>query len=152
MADLARGGLVMLVVGLTIAGFGGYDYVQQSSAVEDAVSVDVTITDTHVESVSGRRGSTNYRPVVSFDYRYRGESYTANNLYPATFDPEYDSRSKARSALAGYEPGDEVTAHVDPDSPGGAFLEREVSNGPLRFMAIGGVGALLGAVSAIRGS
>nr|WP_240147558.1 DUF3592 domain-containing protein [Halorussus sp. JP-T4] len=141
----------MLVIGVAVAGFGGYDYLQQSDAISDAVTVEATITGTNVESVSQRRGGPAYRPEVTFDYRYDGSDYTSNNLYPATFTANYDTKSEAESVLQGYEAGETVTAYVDPNSPGSAFLEQKKSDGPLKLAAIGGLLALIGGVSAFRG-
>lgn len=145
-----RGGLLILVLGLALAGFGAYDYVQQSEAISKAVTVDATVTDTNVDRVSQRRG-TEYRPEVTFEYTYRGESYTASNLYPATVATNYDTLSEAESAISEYGVGDTVTAYVNPDSPGTAFLKHKKSNAPLKFAAIGGICILIGGVSAVRG-
>ena len=149
--DPVRGGALMLVLGLAVAGYGGYDYLQQSGAISNAVAVEATVTGTDVESVAQRRGGPEYRPEVTFDYRYEGRSYASSNLYPATFTVNYDTKSAARSVVAEYEEGATVTAYVDPDAPGRAFLERKRSNGPLKLAAIGGLLALIGVASAVRG-
>lgn len=149
--DPVRGGLLLLVVGLAIAGFGAYDYLGQSDAISDAVAVDATVTGTDIETVSQRRGGPEYRPTVTFEYTHGGEAYTASGLYPVTLAPSYDTRSEARTALEGYEPGETVTAYVDPDAPNEAFLERERSNAPLELSAIGGVIAFVACVSVLKG-
>ncbi|MFC4448310.1 DUF3592 domain-containing protein [Halorussus aquaticus] len=150
--DPVRGGLLMIVVGIAVAGFGVYDYTQQSDAISNAVTVNATITETSVESVPQRRGGPDYRPEVTFDYRYEGNSYTSSNLYPTSFSSNYDTESAAQSAIEGYEAGDTVTAYVNPDSPGSAFLKQKKSNGPLKIAAIGGLLVLIGGVSVLRGS
>lgn len=149
-SNLARGGIVMLVVGVALAGFGTYDYWQQSDAISNSATVEATITETDVKQVSGRRGDVEFRPVVHFDYRYEGESYTARNVFPATFSPNYERKSKANSVVREYDDGETVTAYVPPDSPGSAFLEREVTRDPLKFVVIGALSALVGAASVVR--
>jgi hypothetical protein len=37
--------LITLILGIGIAGYGSYDYVQQSNAVDDAVAVETTVVD-----------------------------------------------------------------------------------------------------------
>lgn len=149
--DPVRGGALALVVGLLVTGFGAYDYTQQSDAVANAVEVDATLTETGTESVSQRRGGPEYRPTVSFDYRYEGTAHTSDDVFPSAVTSTYDTRSAAESALQGYETGDTVTAYVDPDSPGEAFLTDRRSNGPLKFVAIGGLFVLVGGASIVRG-
>ncbi|WP_423746070.1 DUF3592 domain-containing protein (plasmid) [Haladaptatus sp. SPP-AMP-3] len=140
--DRTHFGALLLVVGIAVAGYGVYDYTQQSDAVADAVTVNATITDTGVERISRRRSSPDYKPTVTFDYRYRGESYTAHNIYPATITPSYDTKSKARSVIDGYETDVSVTAYVPPGSPSDGFLEPETTNEPLKFVLLAG-GALI---------
>lgn len=141
----------MLVVGLAITGFGTYDYLNQSEAMSDAVAVDATVTGTEVDSVSQRRGGPDYRPVVTYEYTYDGASYTSRNRYPATFEPDYETRSAAEAELQGYERGEPVTAYVNPDAPSEAFLVKETSSGPLKLAGIGGVIVVVGGVSILRG-
>ena len=149
--DPLRGGLLLLVLGVGIAGFGAYDYVQQSDAISNAVSVEATIVETDVESVAQRRGGPDYRPEVTFEYTYSRQSYTASNLYPATVTSDYDTRSAAESALEGYDEGETVTAYVNPGNPGNAFLTNQRSTGPLKLVAIGGVMATIAVISVFRG-
>ncbi|WP_435320475.1 DUF3592 domain-containing protein [Haloarchaeobius sp. TZWSO28] len=132
------GAVVMLLVGLALTGFGAYDYVQQSSAVENAVTVDAEITEVGVESTAAGKGSdVEYRPTVRFTYTYDGESYTGTDVFPAETTPTYDTKSAAQSVLEGYETGDTATAYVSPDDPGDAFLKNKQSNSPLIFAGVG---------------
>ena len=48
--------LITLVLGLGIAGYGRYDYVQQSDAVDDAVAVETTVVDTDISRSDGLIG------------------------------------------------------------------------------------------------
>lgn len=143
--DPLRGGILALLVGLAVSGFGAYDYTQQSEAIENSVEVDATITGKSVESVTGGSATgTKFDPVVTFEYSYEGESYTGNDIYPSTTSKNYDTKSKAKSAIGEYEKGETVTAYVNPDSPSEAFLENEESSSPLLFAGVGVVFVLGG--------
>lgn len=129
--------IIVLVVGISMSGYGALNYYEQSKAVENTVEVNATVTGTDIETVHHRRGD-NYAPVVSFEYRYQGTSYTSNNIFPTGADPSYDSESKANEFLEEYEPGEAVTAYVNPSSPSSGFLKADKSKEPLYFFAIGG--------------
>jgi hypothetical protein len=133
--------LAALLLSLGAVGYGGYDYVQQSNAVEDAVTVETTVTDTDI-SVSAGRGLV-YRISVEHTYQYRGTEYTSKQVFPGSLGPMYTARSDAAAALAPYEPNTTATAYVDPESPGRAFLERQTTWGPFRLVGLGGLVAVL---------
>lgn len=150
--DPIRGGFLALLLGLAVTGYGAYDYQQQQGALEDAVAVDATIVEAGVEARSGSSNpGAEYRPTVTFEYRYDGENYTSHSVFPSETTPNYDTRSAAASVLDGYEAGDTATAYVDPGSPSEAFLIDRQSRGPVIAIAIGGVVALLGAGSLFSG-
>ncbi|SEV99369.1 DUF3592 domain-containing protein [Halobacterium jilantaiense] len=146
----SRGVLVFLVISVAIAGYGGYDYLQQSEAVRNAVEVDATVVETGVDTESGRRGRVDYRPTATFEYSHDGETYTGNSVFPGSVTPTYDTESAARDVVADYEPGDTVTAYVDPASPGSAFLKNQQTDTPVKLAAIGLVGVLLTAIKYVR--
>ncbi|MEA5388589.1 DUF3592 domain-containing protein [Haloarculaceae archaeon H-GB11] len=129
-------GALLLLLGVGLAGFGAYDYTQQSGTIDDAVTVNATISETDVETVTSK-GSQSYAPTVGFDYRYQGTTYTSDRVFPTASRPKYDTRSKAAAVVRAYEPGETVTAHVDPAEPGNAFLEARRSDHPLKFAGIG---------------
>ncbi|MFC6723665.1 DUF3592 domain-containing protein [Halobium palmae] len=93
-------------------------------------------------------GTTQFNPEVSFEYSYEGEPYSSNNLYPASASKNYDTKSGAQSAMKAYEQGEMVTAYVNPDSPGDAFLKNGKSSSPLWFAALG-VAFIFGGVYAL---
>jgi len=142
--------IVILVFGLVAGGYGTYDYQQQAGKIDDAVTVNATVTDTNIRTVSQRRGRVDYEPQVTFEYQYRGESYTGNDIHPATVSRDYDSESKAESVLAAYDVNSTVTAYVPPNAPGDAFLEAEKSNEPLKFAGIGVLCVLVAGGSLLR--
>jgi hypothetical protein len=137
-----RGALFMLVLGLAITGYGGYDYVQQSEAVRDSVEVTATVEAVGVETVSVRRG-VDHEPTVRFTYEYEGSTYESTSVFPASISPTYDTESAAREVVAEYEEGATATAYVAPDQPGDAFLKNRTTNTPL-FAAGFGILFVLG--------
>lgn len=142
---------VALLLGLGILGYGYIDYTSQGDRLENAVEVDATILETHTE----RSGSTStdttdatYYPVVEFEYTFEGTTYTSSNLYPTTIDTGHSDESSAEAAIADYEEGETVTAYVDPDDPGEAFLRDETDTPVLLFLVggvlvLGGIGILV---------
>jgi hypothetical protein len=140
---LTRRRLLFVLVALAVVGYGGYDYVQQSRAVSEAVTVRATIEDAGVVQEDGGRGGIEYSPSVEYTYRYRGEQYTGDRLVPSVSTPRYDSRSAARAAIEPYDPGTTVTAYVTPGDPDGAFLEKRLTQWYLQLVAVGGVAVVL---------
>jgi hypothetical protein len=139
--------LIVFVLGLGVAGYGAYDYVQQSDAVESAVAVETTITETQISKSSGRR--LYYRVSVTHVYEYRGAEYTSTQVFPGATRPTYFVRSDAEGVVGQYNRGTTTTAYVTPDAPGRAFLERQTTLAPVKFIGFGGFIALLAALRAI---
>jgi len=128
--------VLFLLLGSGALVYGYMNYTAQGDAINDAVSVNGTVVDTEIETHSGRR-STDYEPVVRFEYIYKGQSYQSNNMYPAGVSDYIDTRYGAKSVLDNYRESSDVSAYLDPDSPSEAFLKQERSNQPLVFMGIG---------------
>jgi hypothetical protein len=140
---LSRKSVYLLVLAVALIGAGGYSYVQQGQAVGDAVAVQATVDSARVERIDSRR-SIEYEPEIEYTYRYRGETYTSEQVFPGPTIRTYSDRSNAQSIVRSYEPGTTVRAYVRPSAPGDAFLIRERTPWPARAVAIGGV--LLGIV------
>lgn len=136
---------VALLVSFGLIGYGGYSYMDQSSALSSSVSVNATIDSVGVEEVDGRRGSVEYRPEASFTYSVNGTEYTSSNVYPGNLAPSFDTEEEASLE---YEQGDSVTAYVEEGSPSNAFLKHESSNRPLYLI---GFGFMMIAVTAYTG-
>lgn len=139
--------LIAIALGVGVAGYGGYDYIQQSNAVEDAVAVETTVTNAEISKSDGRR--LYYRVSVKHTYQYRGTEYTSNQVFPGTTSPIYTVQSDAERVIEPYEPNTTTTAYVDPDAPGKAFLERQTTFAPFKFVGFGGLVALLTTLHAI---
>lgn len=128
-----------LIVGLSAIGYGGYSYSAQSKALDSKETVDATIVSTSIERIDVRRGGDKYSPQATFEYSYKGETYTSSNIYPGGVSHEFGTEEDARVQLEGYDPGATVTAYVPSDSPGNAFLKQESSNKPLYITGLGAV-------------
>jgi len=139
--------LAAIVLGLAVAGYGGYDYVQQSDAVDDAVAVETTVIDTEISN-SGSRGVI-YRVTVEHTYQYRGTEYTSERVFPGRISPMFTVRSDAQRVIEPYESSATATAYVDPDAPGRAFLNRRTTLAPFTFVGFGGLLALLATLHAV---
>lgn len=140
---------VALLLAAACAGYGGYDYAQQSAAVEDAVAVDATILEAAVErDPGGRRSGIRYDLVVEFTYQYEGTEYTSNRVFPGSISTGYESRDGAESVLAPYEANETATAYVDPAAPGDGFLKRQTNSGPFAFVAGGALAFVMVALHA----
>ena len=130
--------LSVLLLGLGMAGMGSYLYIGESAALDSTVEVTAEITDTGVEQVQGSsRGKEIYVPTVTFQYQFRGTDYTSDRIFPRSSQPQYNERSTAESRLAPYPVGERVTAYVDPDAPGTAFLENSRSGKPAGAIVFG---------------
>lgn len=131
--------IIALLLTAGAIGYGGYDYIQQSNAIDDAVAVNATVTETDIEQTGGRRG-IDYTADVRFTYEYEGTEYTSDRLFPSTLRPTYDTESKAESVLEPYETNETVTAYVDPSDPANGFLEQRRTDSPF---VLSGIGAFL---------
>jgi hypothetical protein len=139
--------VIAFVLGVAVAGYGAYDYVQQTQAVDDAVAVDTTVVETSVSESSGRR--VYYRVSVTHTYEYEGTEYTSTRVFPGATSPTYFVRSDAVGVVDEYDSGTTTTAYVPPDAPGRAFLERQTTLAPIKFVGFGGVIAFLTALRAL---
>jgi len=135
---LSRKSLYLLLLATALVGVGGYSHVQQAQAVDNAVTVQATVDSAQVERIDGRR-SVEYEPEIEYTYRYQGETYTSEQVFPGPTIRTYSEQSKARSVVRSYQPGTTVRAYVQPSAPGDAFLIRERTPWPARAVAIGGV-------------
>ena len=99
--DTLGGAVLYILVGVAIAGYGGYDYVQQTEAVRNSTEVDATVTHLNIETDSGTSSNpdVDYEPTVEFEYTYDGTRYTGTKLYPANIERNYGTRSAAESAI-----------------------------------------------------
>jgi len=145
---LSQRSTLLLLLAIGLLGFGGYDYVQQSQAVTNAVTVQATITDASVDRMEGGQG-IDYEPEIQYTYQYQGETYTSDQVFPSTGIRTYSDRSMAESVVEAYEPGTTTRAYVSPAAPSDAFLIRERTPWPLRAIAVGGFLFLVGVLAGL---
>lgn len=129
--------LSILLFGLAIVGVGTYLYLGESAALDSTSEVTAEITDTGVEQVKGSRGRTVYVPTVMFRYSFRGVEYTSNKIHPGDSELRFEDRDAAVSRLSAFPAGERVTAYVNPDQPGEAFLENSRSGQSVGAILIG---------------
>ena len=138
--------VVVLLVGLIIVGLGGHAYLTDSARLDGSVAVTAEVTGVGVEQVEGSRGRDAYVPVVRFQYRFQGASYTSEKLYPGRSQPQYKDRATARERVSAYTVGESVTAYVDPGAPGEAFLQDRRSGQSAGAVLVGAIVSLIGGV------
>ena len=150
--DSFKGALLYILIGIAIVSYGGYDYVQQTEAVRESVTVEATVTELSIETDSGTSSNrgVNYDPTVAFEYTYNGTTYTGTKIYPADIQENYETRSGAESVIEEYEQGTQTTAYVVPDRPEDAFLKNQTTNAPIIAVVLGGLFTLFATVSAVR--
>ena len=145
---LSQKSALLLLLATGLLGLGGYDYVQQSQAVNNAVAVQATVTDAHVDRLEGGQG-IDYEPEIQYTYNYQGETYTSEQVFPSTGIRTYSDRSKAESVVKSHEPGTTARAYVSPADPGDAFLIRERTPFPLRAIVVGGFLSVIGVLAGL---
>ncbi len=135
-----------------IFGWNGWKARQsQRGALSEATEVTAVITTAevsssrdHDESIGEAGVDYDYVPKLTFEYTFEGEEYESSNKYPPVDNVNrggYEGKRGAEKWLDGYESGQQVTAYVNPEEPGEAFLEAETNT--LRNTAMIVVGAVL---------
>jgi hypothetical protein len=81
-----------------------------------------------VEAVRGNRGSTSFRPIVTYEYAVNGRRYASTQVNVLAVSRSY---GWAQSMSTRFVPGAPTTAYVNPDDPAKAYLVHEISLLPL---------------------
>jgi len=126
-------GVVLALAGAAVAGYGVVRHRRQRARIERSEPVRATVTGvavTESEDVrdvedGGQHTDRRYGTNVSFEYTYDGEAYEVSNRYPdsGAVSVTWDAKRAAEDHVEAFEEGGQVTAHVDPERPGEAFLE-----------------------------
>ncbi len=66
---LSRKSVYLLVLAAALVGAGGYSYVQQGQAIDNAVTVQATVDSAQVERLDAGRG-IDYEPEIEYTYDY----------------------------------------------------------------------------------
>lgn len=140
---------LLLLLALGLLGVGGYEYVQQSQAVDDAVAVEATVTDATIDRIESGRGATEYEPEISYRYRYDGRTYTSDEVFPGPSIRTYTDRTDAQAIVEQYESGTTVRAYVLPSEPKTAFLIKARTPWPLQAIVAGSALLVIGLLAAL---
>lgn len=138
--------IFVLLVGLGIVGVGGYVTITDAATLDNKETVTAEVTELGIEEVSASRGSTAHVPVVTFRYTFQGMEYVSDRLYPGNTQRQYGDRATAESKLSAYTVGETVTAYVDPEAPGEAFLTDSRSGMGVGSILVGAVVSLIGGI------
>jgi len=112
---------IALVIGLLCIAAGGYLIYDATSATASTEEVDAAVFETDVSGVVDAR---DYRVHVAYEYTYRGETYTSDNVFAEAGEGNrFDNRGTAEFFLEEYPEGETVTAHVKPDDPSQTYFE-----------------------------
>jgi hypothetical protein len=140
---------LLLLLAFGLLGVGGYEYVQQSQAIDDAVAVEATVTDATIDRIESGRGATEYEPGISYTYRSEGRTYTNDDVFPGPSIRTYTDRTDAQAIVEQHEPGTTVRAYVLPSDPTTAFLIRARSPWPLQAIVAGSALLVVGVLAAL---
>ncbi|WEL23646.1 DUF3592 domain-containing protein [Candidatus Nanohalovita haloferacivicina] len=116
----------VIVVGAALAGYGGFFMMHQddiSTSGDDVEyeTVNATISSTDLASISTGNGTV-YRPEASFTYTFNGSQYSSNNVFPT--ERRFQYPADAEDQIDDFSEGDQITAYIQKDSPGEAFLRK----------------------------
>lgn len=138
-------GVVAVVIGSGFAGVAWTHIVPYREDVSNAEAVDAVVVSSGViEDWDEEAGKTTYQPNVTYRYTYEGSEYTSSSVFPGDVNPVSDG-SRAQEIVERYPPGEEVTAYVNTEEPGTAFLINR--SAPLWFWA----GPVIGLLSILYG-
>lgn len=127
--------LLFLIFGSLYTGALLYDYHGQTSTIEDVETVEGVVLDTEYEEQGGR--TTDYIPIVTYEYEFNGETYTNDQVFPEGFITRSDgTEGGVQSRLDSYEASNTTTVYVDPDDPDTAVLEKETELRGVQLVAV----------------
>lgn len=120
-----------ILIALAFSAGGWYLYQSEQQVTENAVEVEgvVTTSEVHNDEPASLKGD--YRPSITYEYTYEGETYTSNNICPGSGSacyPTGEDRSDVQEFVDQYPEGETVTIHVPEDDPEKAYLVDESSS------------------------
>jgi hypothetical protein len=98
----------------------------------------------HHSTDSDGMTSRTYEPVIEYDYRFMGMTYTGNQYRMGSKGSSYN-RKKAETIASRYPINTRVDVRYNPDKPEEAVLELGSASAPI-LMTIGAIFAVVGAV------
>ena len=126
----------LFIAGVLVFGYGVYSYQAQSTALENSVEINATVTAKNIDADPGRRG-TDYIPQVEYSYSFEDNEYTSDSVYPGPSSPSFGTERAARQEIQNYTVGENTTAYLNSENPSEAFLKNESTNTPFIIMIIG---------------
>ncbi len=133
-------GLPFVGLGLFFIYIGHVEMGEQARLNGNTVEVPAEILTSEIRRTTTRTGpgtgstTTDYWPDIQFTYQYGGESLTSTKVWVVG---KGGSEAEAKAVQRRYPQGAAVTAFVDPDNPGTAFLEKRWSEDPYVSVIIG---------------
>jgi Protein of unknown function (DUF3592) len=119
------------LVGVVLGAFALVGVVMMAVEAERLIRwrpVPAVVQASAVQAVRGNKGSTSFRPVVTYAYAVRGQRYTSTQVNVLAVSNSY---GWAQSMSTRFVPGAPTTAYVSPDDPANAYLVHEISLLPL---------------------
>lgn len=119
-----------LLIALLLLGGGGYRLYMDNQAVATYEEVNATVEESWVETEirtgdDGDRERT-YYPNVRYMYTYEGTTYNSTSLRPGP-GRFGTGEGPAQDIVSNHQPGDTVTAYVNPDNPAESFLIKDTA-------------------------
>jgi type II secretory pathway pseudopilin PulG len=143
--------VVVLVVSLAGTLLSGYLLVYQpQQRIDAAQATNATVVSSNVDRIDRSNERDRFRPNITYQYEFDGESYTNNNYFPGgNQGAEQFSQPVARDRADTFQPGRNVTAYVNPDNPNQSYL---LERGPQQtdYLTVAVLG-LFAVVSGYRG-
>lgn len=115
---------VAILIGVALTGGGIYIEVTEITRVKTAEPVDATVTmSSNQARTSGGQYSSRifYTVSVEFEYEFKGETYTSDNVIGGYRDT-VRTETRADKISSEYSAGRTVTAYVPPNHPSKAYL------------------------------
>jgi len=131
--DPALTGCMIKGFGVAFAAFGIL-FAYQGCRTVSWPSVSGRVVSTRIDEALGSKGSTTYRPVITYRYVVDGVEHTSDRLSGAVIT---HGRSWAQGRCDAYPVGSEVTVYYNPRDPAKAVLESGMQWSSLLFVAIG---------------
>lgn len=112
------GVVIALVLGLGLM-YGSYAYYDDIRKANNTVPVEATTVESDYSETTGPDGPGDrvFRIDITYEYQYKGETYTSSNYARGPDGYRVDTEFRAEQIMDSFEPGDTVEAHVNPNDP-----------------------------------
>jgi hypothetical protein len=116
--------VVVFAVSLTGTVLTAYLLVYQpQQRIDAAEPTNATVVASNVDTIERANERDRFRPNITYRYEFDGETYTNNNYFTGgNQGPEQFSQPVARDRADTFQPGRNVTVHVNPNNPNQSYL------------------------------